>query len=583
MFLKQSRRKKDGRNYMVLAKSLRDPVSKVSRTVTVESLGYEDELKKTYDDPVAYFKAEAKRRTMEEEQLKKAVQMEINPQKRLTLDNKNRKNLGFIVLSKIFHKLKLDEFVQNRQRYKNFKFNALSITKLLVYSRLLFPASKKKTWENRGKYFEVYDCSLDDVYRCLSFLIKYKDDLTLYLHQQIQNEYGRETDIVYYDVTNYYFESEIQDDIRKNGFGKQRRGKPLVQMGLFMDTEGLPITYELFPGNIVDSKTVMPLLGDIMRQYDMGRVIVVADKGVITGDVINYALSGKNGYIFSFSIRGATDEFKSFVLKQEDYNEIEFRPISTEDEQEECVFKVKSRLTPREIHVTTVTGAKKKRTVHEKQVVYYSRKYAQKAKRDREQAIEKAKKLISSPADFTKNTAYGAAKYVQNIQYDEKTGEILDDCKHLLYLDEEKIKQEAIFDGYYALVTSEYKYSEQKIIDIYRGLWQIEETFRITKSDLETRPIFHSREDRIRAHFLTCYLALVIGRLLEKSLGDKYSIAALVESLRNACGSLFEQNWYVFDYLDQILLDIGNIYDIDFSLKYRRIGDIKKLIAQTKK
>lgn len=583
MFLKQSRRKKDGRNYMVLAKSVRDPVSKVSRTVTVESLGYEDELKKTYDDPVAYFKAEAKRRTMEEEQLKKAVQMEINPQKRLTLDNKNRKNLGFIVLSKIFHKLKLDEFVQNRQRYKNFKFNALSITKLLVYSRLLFPASKKKTWENRGKYFEVYDCSLDDVYRCLSFLIEYKDDLTLYLHQQIQNEYGRETDIVYYDVTNYYFESEIQDDIRKNGFGKQRRGKPLVQMGLFMDTEGLPITYELFPGNIVDSKTVMPLLGDIMRQYDMGRVIVVADKGVITGDVINYALSGKNGYIFSFSIRGATDEFKSFVLKQEDYNEIEFRPISTEDEQEECVFKVKSRLTPREIHVTTVTGAKKKRTVHEKQVVYYSRKYAQKAKRDREQAIEKAKKLISSPADFTKNTAYGAAKYVQNIQYDEKTGEILDDCKHLLYLDEEKIKQEAIFDGYYALVTSEYKYSEQKIIDIYRGLWQIEETFRITKSDLETRPIFHSREDRIRAHFLTCYLALVIGRLLEKSLGDKYSIAALVESLRNACGSLFEQNWYVFDYLDQILLDIGNIYDIDFSLKYRRIGDIKKLIAQTKK
>ena len=140
-----------------------------------------------------------------------------------------------------------------------------------------------------------------------------------------------------------------------------------------------------------------------------------------------------------------------------------------------------------------------------------------------------------------------------------------------------------IFDGYYALVTSEYKYSEQKIIDIYRGLWQIEETFRITKSDLETRPIFHSREDRIRAHFLTCYLALVIGRLLEKSLEDKYSIAALLESLGKACGSVLEQNWYAFDYLDQILLDIGNMYDIDFSLKYRRIGEIKKLIAQTKK
>lgn len=583
MFLKQSKRKKDGRNYMVLAKSVRDPVAKVSRTVTVESLGYEDELKKTYDDPVAYFKAEAKRRTMEEEQQKRTVQIEINPQETLTVDNNNRKNLGFIALSKIFHKLKLDGFVQSRQRYKSFEFNALSITKLLVYSRLLFPASKKKTWKNRGLFFEDYTCSLDDVYRCLSFLIEYKDDLTLYLHQQIQREYGRETEIVYYDVTNYYFESERQNVLRRNGYGKQRRGKPLVQMGLFMDTDGLPITYELFAGNTVDSKTVIPLLGDIMRQYDMGRVIVVADKGVITGDVINYALSGKNGYIFSFSIRGATSEFKSFVLEQEDYNEIEFKPVAQDDEQEECAFKVKSRLEPREILVTTVTGAKKKRTVHEKQVVYYSRKYAEKARRDREQAIEKANKLICSPGNFNKATAYGAAKYVKNIQYDEKTGEVLEDCKHLLYLDEEKIKQEAIFDGYYALVTSEYKYSEQKIIDIYRGLWQIEETFRITKSDLETRPIFHSREDRIKAHFLTCYLALVIGRLLEKSLEDKYSIAALLESLGKACGSLLEQNWYAFDYLDQVILDIGNMYDIDFSLKYRRIGEIKKLIAQSKK
>ena len=584
MYLKQSKRK-DGRNYLVLAKSVRDPVTKTSRTITVESLGYLDELEKRYKDPIAHFTTEAAKRTEEEIEQTQPVLLKISKTETINQDINNRKNLGFAVLSHIFHNLNLDDFFLTKQRYANFEFNALSILKLLIYSRLLCPASKKKTWENKGSFFEDFKFSLEDVYRCLSFLSRYKEELPLYLHQQIKQQYGRKTDIVYYDVTNYYFEIDREDKQRKKGYSKEHRSSPIIQMGLFMDTDGIPITYQLFPGNTVDSKTVIPILSKIQRQYDMGRIIVVADKGIITGDVICYTLSAKNGYVLSYSIRGADAQFQEFVLDQAGYVDIKGEPVLPVDGGNNglCTYRIKSRLTPREIYVTTVTGKKKKRTVHEKQVVFFSEKYAAKARKERECAVEKARELIAAPSKFTQSTTYGAAKYVQNLKYDAKTGEIIEDKKVALLLDEEKIRVEAQFDGYYALVSSEYELSDQKIIDIYRGLWQIEETFRITKSELETRPVFLSREERIQAHFLTCFIALVLGRIMQKNMSNRYPMGALLESLGKASGSLMEQNWYVFDYFDSILLDIKDIYDIDFSQKYMRIGDIRKIIGKTKK
>jgi len=586
MYLKQGKRK-DGRIYLVLAKSVRDPVKKVSRTVTVESLGYLDELEKKHSDPIAFYTAEALRRTAEEALGTKPVLLKINPKETLTLVSGQRKNLGFAVISRIFHQLDLDSFFLNKQRYAGFEFNALSITKLLIYSRLLWPCSKKKTWENRNAFFEDFKFSIDDVYRCLSFLGELKEELALFLHQQVEKQYGRKTDIVYYDVTNYYFETDKQDDLKKKGYSKEGRRSPIVQMGLFMDTDGIPITYQLFPGNTVDCKTAIPLLSQVQRQYDMGRVVVVADRGVISGDVIYYALSAKNGYVFSYSIRGADAAFQAYVLDQNGYVDAEGKPVplAVDDDGNNArsVFKMKSRLSPREIHVTTIDGKKKKRTVHEKHVVFYSDKYAERARKERALAIAKARDLMATPSKFDQSTAHGAAKYVKNLKFDKQTGEVFHDAGKILLLDEDKIKQEERFDGYYALVTSEYKLSDQKIVDIYRGLWQIEETFRISKGELETRPVYLSREDRIQAHFLTCFVALVIGRILEKSLEDKYSMGAILESLSKASGSLVEQNTYVFDYLDELLLAIGAKYDVDFTLKYRRLGDLKKILGHTKK
>lgn len=290
-----------------------------------------------------------------------------------------------------------------------------------------------------------------------------------------------------------------------------------------------------------------------------------------TGDNIWYILSAKNGYVLSYSIRGADQSFQDYVLDEKGY-------VNKGDD-----FKIKSRLYPREIKVTATNGKKIKKTVHEKQIVFYSPKYAEKAKQDREAAILKAKDLIKSPARYNKSTTYGAAKYVKNLTFDAQTGEVLESAKQLLRFDEEKLKEEEKLDGYYAIVTSEYKESDEKIIDTYRGLWKIEESFKITKSDFESRPVYLSLKEHIDAHFLTCFISLVIVRILEHRLNRKYPTTVMLESLRKSSCSLNQENYYLFNFYNQVLKNIGADLNIDFSKKNMSLWDIKKILGETKK
>jgi transposase len=569
MYLKKSKRS-SGRIYLSIADGYRDKERGHSRTVTIKSIGYLDELKKQYDDPIAHFEQDVRKMNEQKAYEKLPISFNISPNERILADSTNRKNFGYAALSKIYHELEIDRFLINRQRNIKADYPSNTIMKLLVFSRLLYPASKKKTFENKNLYFEKTDFSLDDVYRCLSFFNKHKDALQLWIHERIQTQYDRNTSLVYYDVTNYYFEIDEQDELRKKGVSKEHRPDPLVQMGLFMDTDGIPITYGLHPGNMLDKQTLIPMLGKIQRDFSLGRIIVVADKGMTTGDNIWYTLSAKNGYVLSYSIRGADQAFKNYVLDQRDY-------VSRSDD-----FKIKSRLYPREISVTSKKGKKIKKTVHEKQVVFYSEKFALKAKADRAPALEKAKSLIHNPSQYNRTTSYGAAKYVKNLTFDSKTGEILEDAKHLL-LDEERLRKEEELDGYYAIITSEYKETDERIIEMYRGLWKIEESFKITKSDFESRPVFLSTREHIEAHFLTCFVSLVIARILEHRLGGKYYVGKMLESLSKASCTHIQENYYIFDYFDEVLSDIGNELKIDFGMKYMRLGEIKKILGEVKK
>jgi len=570
MFLKKTFIKKTGRTNLAIVQGYRNKDGKPRHKI-VQSIGYLDEFTDQYDDPVAYFKQSAKDMTSEQKKRDEPVTLSISPQCSLPVGTDNRKNFGHVAFSNLYHELELDYFINNRRRYTKADYNHNAIFKLLVYTRLLQPSSKKKAFENRNLFFDKMDFSLDDVYRSLTFFNKHKDEMLLSLHKRIGTLYGRDTSLVYYDVTNFYFEIDKQDDMRRKGVSKEHRPDPIIQMGLFMDTDGIPLTYGLYPGNMLDKQTLIPMIRKIRKDYELGRIIIVGDKGMMAGDNIRQILVDKNGYVLSYSIRGANAAFKEYVLEEDGYR------IGSEG------FKIKSRIYPREITVSTLKGKKQKVRIQEKQVVFYSQKYADKAKADREGALRKAKHLISSPSAYNRSTTHGAAKYVKNLTFSTDSGEVLQDAKHILFFDNDRLTEEEKYDGYYAIVTSELDTEDEKIIEMYRGLWRIEESFRITKSDLETRPVYVSRQDHIEAHFLTCFVSLVLARLLEKKLDRKYSITAILESLNKCSCSLMEQNLYLFDYYDEILCDIGKELDIDFSRKYRTVQEIRNIIGESKK
>ena len=571
MFLKKTPNSK-GRINLAIVDGYYDKVTKKTKHKVVESLGYLDELEKQYSDPIAYFTQRVKQLTKEKNEKNTPINFTFYDSDRLCPGDTFRKNFGYAALSKIYHELGINTFLINRQRHSREEYDANTIMKMLVYSRLLTPASKKSSFDNREMFFEKTEYSLDDVYRCLSLLHKHKENLQIWMNNKIKENYGRDTSLIYYDVTNYYFESDTQNDFTCNGISKEHRPNPIVQMGLFMDNNGLPITYELFAGNTNDCLTYRPNFGRIKKEFELGRVISVADKGMTTGDNIWYTINTptKDGYVFSMSVRGADKDMKAYVLKDEGYEW-----LGTE-------YKRKSRRCPRTIQVTSRNGKKLKKTVHEKQVVFWSEKYAKRAKADRAAALSKAQDLAKNPGSYTRATSYGAAKYVKKIDYDKESGEILT-ASSILEINEEKLRQEEALDGYYVLLTSEMDKKDDEIIEIYRGLWRIEESFKVTKSELEARPVFVWTREHIEAHFLTCFVALTIARILEMKLERKYSIGNLLDSLSNAQCSQLQQNYYIFDYYDEVLKDIGNIMNIDFSKRIRTLGEIKKVLADTKK
>jgi len=233
---------------------------------------------------------------------------------------------------------------------------------------------------------------------------------------------------------------------------------------------------------------------------------------------------------------------------------------------------------------TYKNGKKKKKKVliDQKQVIFYSHKYAERARRQREAVIAKAVDLIKNPSKYQKATSYGAANYVANIEFDKVAGEVLDTGKKL-FLDEEKIKQDELLDGYYAIVTSELDESDDRIIELYRDLWRIEESFKITKSNLDARPVYLTRKDHINAHFLICFIALIIARIVELRLGNKYSIEKILNTLRLVSCSHIDANHYLFDYADEVTDDINDVFGLNIGKKVMTLGEIKKVLASVKK
>ena len=575
----------------------------------VETIGYLEELKKLYPDPISHFREIAKQRSNEE-----INSLVINNLKSKTISNNSpTKNLGYIILKNVYKEINISDILNNKQSSLNIKYSLDDIMKLLVFSRILYPASKNETFNNKDIFFEKFDFSLKDLYRSLDYFESLKDDIIKTIWDSTKETYKRETDISYYDTTNYYFEISYNDEdlidengtilekgIRKKGPSKEHRKTPIIGMGLLMDKNGIPLSYDLFPGNESEKLMMRPTLNKTKSKFGIDRTIIVADRGQNTSDNL-FFVAGKNddshknhdGYVYGQSIVGADKEFKDWALDsigfKNDYiyddegNLVTYKEAIKDEngnllgyEDKPVIFKHKSRVYAKTIQIERDNKRKNKVIIYQKQMVYYSKKYADKQKHERDLAIKKAEDLIKNPGKYTQATSYGCTKYINNIRFNEETGEIPTGIELSLKL--EKIKEEEKYDGYYSIVTSEKNLTDKEIRDIYKGLWKIEESFKITKSNIETRPVYVWTKEHIEAHFLTCFISLVILRLIESKTSRKYSITSIINSIRKYVSNNLEHDIYLQNYTDDIIEDLSKIYNIDLSRKYLYLSEIKKII-----
>jgi transposase len=570
MYLKKTP-KKDGRIYLSIVQGYRKDGKSKSRTI--QSLGYLGALKKEYADPIAHFEDICKKRNDLAKEATAKQTITIYPDQKIDMRTDNRKNIGCCVLLSHYNSLGIERVLRNATRSTRVTYDVNAIMRLLVVERIMAPGSKLLAFNRRSNYFFRSEFSDDDVYRSLDFFARLKDKIISAMNHNIEQSKRRNMTHVFYDVTNYYFEIDQEDELRRKGVEKNHRRDPIVQLGLLQDANAIPITYSIFPGNTSDCITMLPILKNLKRDYKLDRVIVVADKGLNTSDNIAANIVEGNGYVLSQSIRGtkSTSEMRGWVLSEEGYRK-----------NKKGTFKIKSRQDTKILHIKGAGGKNKDVSVDTKTVAYWSQKYAMRARHKRAEAIEKAKDLIANPSAYTKSTASGAAKYVKNITFDKKTGEVLENTKKHVELNEARIAEEEKCDGYYCLITSETDLSDGEIVGIYQGLWKIEESFKITKSDLSTRPVYVRLDSHIEAHFLTCYIALTILRLIQSDLSFKHSAHSIIKGLSSMSGSHEQDNWWLFDYRTKLTDKLCKSVGIDLRKKRMQLTEIKSVLSQVK-
>lgn len=627
MFVKKGPPDKNGRIVLYFAEAYRKPNSSPSSKM-VKRLGYLDELKKQYDDPIKHFRAVAKQKTKEKQERLKPVFVEFAPDAILPFDENTGtydcvKNIGHAAISQVFHTLGIHKFIDDRRKYLKCEYNLTAVMKLLVYERILDPGSKRSALLGKDKYFDKMEFSLNDIYHSLSIFPRWREDLLEQLHQKMVELYDRDSTLLFYDVTNYYFEIDNEDGFRKNGISKEHKKTPIVQMGLFMDDKGFPVTYDLFPGNTNDGKTFSPMSKKVRDQLDMNHLIFVADKAMMSGENVADVITNHNGYIFSKSVRGGTDLLQKTVKDLTGYVRFDEngKSISTSDAKTPVSFMYKVLDEVKDTYVKDTDGERKSvKGVGHYQIIYWSAKYAARAKLDRQAAVEKALAASHSHSKDVVDNNHGKNKYLKTQIYDKKTRTQLETYDAKIVFDFEKLEKDESLDGFYVIETNvaglrphvdargketgeiENAFKKKSrwlkkegmlqlnrivtpldIVEMYHGLWRIEQTFRVTKSELQARPVYVSREERIGSHFLTCFISLLIVRVLEHELNHTYSSEQVISSLRKA--NVVELNSTTFKtlYYDPVLKDLYDEMGIEFGQNIYTRSSIRKMLAKTKK
>ena len=566
MFLKRITQK-SGRTKLCVYESYREGAR--TRQRTVRALGYADELAAEHDDPVAWAESVVEEMNAEREAERQSAQVEIHPMQLVDKRAANRRNAGCAAALAVYSGLGIEVVLRNRSRGRAFSFDLSAVMRLLVVERILEPGSKRAAWERRGRHFFRCDLSLDDVYRGMDELAAARDSVVAAMNRAIASPGGRDASSACYDVTNYYFECDPDgpDGLRERGVSKERRPLPIVQMGMPRDADGVPISYRLFRGNTTDGQTMVPVLADMKAEQGIGRVVAVADKGLNNSDNIAALVGRGDGFVLSQSLRGTRSDagMKAWATSGDGWT------TAGED------FRTRSMQgwkTPRLRAEDTADGRARDERVPVKWIALWSGKYDRRAKAERAGVIERAR-----PGRHARHTHHGAASYVRNVAFDDD-GSVATNRE--LSIDEGAIAEAERYDGYYLICTSEVGWDDGRVLDTYRELWRIEESFRVTKSELEARPVFVWTTPRIEAHFLTCYVGLVILRLPRRATGIHAS--RIREEIAAMSCSALCANWWLFDHRtdesDAMLEAVGVP---ELRRKNMRTGEVRAAFAKAKR
>ena len=405
MYLRKSK-KPNGRTYLTIVQGYRDENGK-NRARTVKSLGYVDALEAEFGDPVAHFEEECRRMTAEAARAEAPIAVQFTASKKIDKRAEGRVELGAAVPSAYLHRdLGIWSFFERKRTARGFSYDPCRILELLVWDRIAHPSSKHAAWQARERFPRKCGFTADDVYRCLTYLDGNADALVSSMNASLEESRGpRDASCLYYDVTNYYFECGEEDGFRMRGVSKEHRPSPIVQMGLFLDSDGLPLGYELFPGNRNDMTTLLPAMSKAgVRDLPRGeRVVVVADKGLNTSANIAACVLDGNGYIFSQSVRKATKGLKSWVLDDAGY-----------EESASGSFKIKSRISEKAVYVAGEDGKRRRVMVPVKEVAFWSRDYFERSRRERAKVVEKSRAAVAR-GDMSSAASRTSARYAKDV------------------------------------------------------------------------------------------------------------------------------------------------------------------------
>lgn len=562
VYIKQSYRKDNGKTSSRIYKKLGK-----YNTLLEQFSGNEKEL-------MDWAKKEAEKETLAYNHQKEKVSLSLSPLTRIPLDEERVFNIGYLFLQKICSELRIDNICRNIRNHHKFSYDFHAILTDLIYARILAPSSKLSSYKYCHSLLEPPKYSLQDLYRALSVLAEESDFIQEELYKNSNFIHSRNSKILYYDCTNYYFETEAEDGIKKYGKSKEHRPNPIITMGLFMDADGIPLAFDIFLGNQNEQLTLKPLEKKVIKDFNCSEFVFCSDASL--GGKSNRFLNsfGNRSYVITYSLKKMKKEERELALLPTQFKVpgsnklIDLRTLDESDP------KVYNTIYYKEYPL--VTG-----DMDETVIITYSPKYKAYQSKIRNTQIDRAKKMIQSSDKTRKGKGSNdPARFIQRTAVTED-GEIAQ--KNIYELDKAKILEESMYDGFYAVITN-LEGDIREIININKQRWEIEENFRIMKSEFEARPVFVRREDRIKAHFLTCFISLLAYRLLEKKLGEEFTCSQILETLRNMNVTLLSKDsGYIPSYKRTKITDkLHSSFGFRTDYEFIRKSTMRTIIKETK-